>query len=401
MLSRHDQMVLEVERESAFADGATFGGSELRSRIWDVDLSGADSELIADAAYQIAGGSPGAYEGLAKARAGGVSWKHYLEGLGSACTTGDPSETALSVLLEILFQGASDALAGSQINAAATTTSVTVATADSKEATAAIGLGSFQLPSGRHEIRPFTESADTLTMLMALSEAPAEDAYAYGGLNYLWSIQPASLLSAAMQFVGSGDEQHAKLAGAVLAGKIASVDAGQVPVLECEAFAAEYSEPSETRVAASNAYGAVMAGGNVAMSGYGDTDVSTYRAASVEVDFRGAWEVVPNPNLANGTAGFVRAPELPEAVIQIPLIDTPPAALAAASFRAWARDNLNSSNDGQLVLSFGAAAGRQVGCYWSQCRLLEWSRVEAVGGLAYQQLRIGSVDGGQFYLVQT
>lgn len=399
MLDRADQAVLEIDSEATFGAGGLYSGTQLLSRIWDLDLGGADDEMIEDQTYRTDASSPGSYAGLGRCRSGGVSFKHYLEGLGSNSNTGDPTETALSKLLELLYQRAADALAGSTVNTYTNLHEMTEVDNDAHlpALSSGIGICGIQLDSGVVVMRPYTYTAATerLALRLDLPSVTSAGKDLYRALAYQWTVQPAATVSAGMRFVGAADELQAELKGAVCQGKIGSTEPGTIPVLEAEILAASYADDySDTRVAASNAYAAVMAGGNVIVASYGATDDGEeYRCASVEVDFRGAFTPISDPNRPDGTSGYARSHDGPEVTIQIPIEDAPPSGVTAASWREVARNNLVSGNDIHILIGYGSTPGRQVALYWSRARLVSWARSD-VGGLAYQTLTFGLVPGG-------
>jgi len=397
-LEHDDASVLEIDDEAmgVFGAGGSWSGAELRSRISDFNPENADYDEVPDPSYQTDGGEPGSYEGVCKAQENPVTFKHVVEGLGTAVTNGSsPTKTALSKLLDLVHQVAADEFDGDQAAAGWTTTGGDLAGSGTHNPTGTIGLASFEdSVNGRYPVRPFTESSDTLTCLMALPKAMVAGNEVHGGLVWPWTLKPSALISAGIQFLGESNEQHVRLHGCVATAKIPTVSRGGLPVFDFSVYAADFDEPSETRVAASNAIGSVFKKSEVLIAAYGETAVTELRANEVEIDLRGAFTPDTDPNDSSNIWGFSRKPELPTVRVQIPLLPTvvPPAAIDAASYRAAKRDNLNASNDMHILVTFGGTPGRQVAFYWPRVRLISWKRTKP-GGMAYQDLTFAPVDG--------
>ena len=393
--ARKDVYLVEVEMQSAGdLETEATGAALVIEPTAAVDISSIRKERIART--QSVGPRQGALvpsPGLWHTQIG-VTLPVAAEGSRVAYLTTQAAHTALSHLLSMVFQNVTRTT-GAAASGSPTTTSVIEGTNDAHlcaaptGATSGIGMALFEYGNGAgFAMRPYTYDAgtDTMTLLMALPQAPVATDVIYGGLVFQYADQLSSLpYPGTVRFLTGDTLQNRKLIGAWSGLSIPAIGPEEAARFEFSLGAAlgatNFADSAPTAVPQMPR---VLAGGSVIINSFGETDANSL-AARVDIKVAGQWLKCSDPNAASGLYDVVRGVPAEEVVLTIPHDVIPTGVGGSASAASWeAILESPSTYPGEelwhLLYEMGQhQPGAAAGLYFPKLTLVDVGRGEADG----------------------
>jgi hypothetical protein len=413
------QRELQVERETAFGDGATFGGSELSTKvIGEASVNGAKAVPIANENTTQTGGSSGQIPGTSMAIDDAATFEHWAEGLGTAAGDGvAPTATALSELLSSWAQQPAAQMVaptppgtptwyttGSTIEPLGSTSTtlleIKALDADFFELPTAnsIGFVGATLSDGVHW-RPYIwdTATNSAELLIALPSIPADSSVVYGAINFprAESWDSALPFPLATRWIGDKTIHNVEFQGSIYDLSIPEVGPRDVPRFAFTSRGAGHTrDVVDNRNYPTNDLATVFKQGKLLIAEQNGTTLLTTCAFRVTANFSGAVEPDECINDTNdfGISGYSRIDSVPELVVQLGREAAPPAALTSTTWIDAAENNQDTTDDCQVFVQYGGPAGRTILAYLPYCRAEVVEYVE-VNKLAYQVVTFRAKDG--------
>jgi hypothetical protein len=413
---RVDQKEVWTDRETVAGDGGTFGGSEIKNKVMNLDIPGDKLQLIANEHHSGTGGSQGAVAGTSMAIDEACSFEMWVRGLGGS-GAGDGVVPSFNGVSELLASWAQQPVAqmaaptppgsptlvttGSTVLAlgGSTAIQVFVTDADYFELPTAntIGVAGFTI-SGKVEWRPYLwdTATNSMHLLIALSGVPADDSVIYAMINYpraeAWSS--AVPFPLATKIVGSAVAQNRLFPGSIYDMTIPEVGPRDVPMINWTNRAFSHARgPAGVRGFPTVGIGTVFAKGRLIIAQAGSTAYTNFCSFRAGIEFGGAVEPDDCINDSNdyGISGWSRIQSVPSISVTVPRYSSLPAGMTATTWLDAVENNDVAANNAHVFVQFGVSPGRVMTAYLPNCRAEAHEWIEQ-NGLGYEKVTFNAID---------
>lgn len=320
-----------------------------------------------------------------------LSFNAYLESLDSAAGDGvAAASNAFTFLLAMCLGGTIAVSTGSTVNGTPTPTTTAVTENDSGNH-AANTLVPFTTSAGVEVVPISTYSSGAMTLLCALSAAPAADSVVYG----------ASTIKTdnAANFIGQGEVigRHAtenyEFFGAVGNFSMPEVAANEPQTIAFTIKCATYDDNiTETQAAPTVNRPTVSAGGKFQIGKYGNTAMTDLKFLNASIELGRTYTADPDTNTEMGICGHVVTDQQIRVTLHVHPNQTVPTGMSGSNWRALC--DSETDNDFHILLSYGRkTAGDTVTFYLKRGHIVEEPELTDIDGIAALKLVIGARQG--------
>jgi hypothetical protein len=306
-----------------------------------------------------------------KASRGSVTIGAKAEGIRtSPADTVQAANTGLSILIGTAMDAAPELTTSTITTGTPTTTSVDVSGAGSMTTTG-IGLAAFEVTaeSGEYFVRPFTESSDTLTLLMALPQAPAVGDDVKGGAVHHAVHGATANYSASMRAIGNDDLQNTYVQG-IVSSMTMEAEVDQIATLSFDSmFYDGTRDNTDVQPSDDVPQGVVWSDGELLIAQVGSTDWYCIGSWKATVETGGELQMIRQPCGDAPVSGYRRSGVQGRMTIEI-YHDERPSSVTGETSTTWedAFDAGGSENLWQILVCPNRTPGTIAAAYMSRAR---------------------------------